>query len=193
MPVLSLKERIDMLEHDLRATPMRVGVYRDMPFGILRYDPPDEWKVRDEARRLATRLGDAGREVVFVSLAEVLWEALEECEGLDAIVRKERESGFLAAQAQITTYLSDDNWAPIEEVLGRKLKGLDPRRQIVFVTRAAAMAPAIYFLSTMLDKLKTDVTMVLFYPGAREGENQLRFMDMKGRDALSTYRATIYG
>jgi len=193
MRVLSLKERIDMLEHDLRATPMRVGVYRDMPFGILRYDPPDEWKVRDEARRLATRLGEAGREVVFVSLAQVLWEALEECEGLAAIVRKERESGFLAAQAQITTYLSDDHWAPIEEVLGRRLRGLDARRQIVFVTRAAAMAPGIYFLSTMLDKLKTDVTMVLFYPGAREGENQLRFMDLQGRDALSTYRATIYG
>lgn len=191
--MLSLKERIDMLEHDLRTTPMRVGVYRDMPFGILRYDPHDEWQVREEARRLATRLGDVGRSVVSISLAAILWEALEACEGLDAIVRKERERGFLAAQAQITTYLSDDNWAPLEEMLERKLQGLDARRQIAFITRAAAMAPAIYFLSTMLDKLKTDVTTVLFYPGTREGENQLRFMNMGGRDALSTYRATIYG
>ena len=189
----SLKERIEMLENALRTTPMRVGVYAGMPFAILRYDPPEEWTVRREARLLATRLEEVGREVVFISLADVLWEAIAECEGLEAIVRQERESGFVTAQAQITRWLSDKHWAPIEILLNRRMHGLDPHRHVVFLHRAAAMAPAMYFLSTMLDKLNTEVTTILWYPGAREGENQLRFMDMQGRDALSTYRATIYG
>lgn len=193
MPVTLLKERIEMLENALRSTPMRVGVYANMPFGIVRYEPAEEWTIRHEARLLATRLEEVGREVVFVSLADVLWEAIAECEGLHAIVRQEQASGFATAQAQITKWLSDDDWAPIEVLLGRRMQGLDPQRHVVFLMRAAAMAPATYFLSTMLDKLKTSVTTILWYPGAREGENQLRFMDMQGRDALSTYRATIYG
>lgn len=193
--MLSLKERIEMLEHDLKATPMRIGVYRGLPFAILRYDPPDEWKVRREARLLATRLTDAGREVVFLSFADLLWEALEECEGVEAVIRKERESGFPAAQAQITTYLSDRHWAPLDEVLARHLQPLDPRRQIAFLMRATAMAPAFYFMSTLLEKMqgRTEVPSILFYPGVKEGENQLRFMDLYDRDALGTYRATIYG
>jgi hypothetical protein len=34
--VLSLKERVELLESDLRAGPMRISVYRDLPFALLR-------------------------------------------------------------------------------------------------------------------------------------------------------------
>ena len=54
--MLSLKERIDLLEVDLRADPPRISVYRDLPFAILRYDPDQEWELRRELRLLATRL-----------------------------------------------------------------------------------------------------------------------------------------
>ena len=50
--MLSLKERIDLLERDLTAVPPRISVYHDLPFAILRYDPDEEWW---ELRRL--RLG----------------------------------------------------------------------------------------------------------------------------------------
>jgi hypothetical protein len=46
--MLSLIERIELLERDLLASPPRVSVYRDLPFAILRYDPSDEWEVRRE-------------------------------------------------------------------------------------------------------------------------------------------------
>jgi hypothetical protein len=52
----SLKERIELLESDLKAVPSRISVYHDLPFAILRYDPVDEWELRREIKLLATRL-----------------------------------------------------------------------------------------------------------------------------------------
>jgi hypothetical protein len=48
--MLSLKERIELLENDLKAKPPRVSVYHDMPFAILRYEPQEEWTLRKELR-----------------------------------------------------------------------------------------------------------------------------------------------
>ena len=47
----------------------------------------------------------------------------------------------------------------------------------------------------LLDELqgKTMVTTILFYPGALDGTTGLRFMDLKGREALGNYRVKIYG
>ena len=52
----SLKDRIELLEDDLKAVPPRISVYHDLPFAILRYEPSDEWALRREVKLLATRL-----------------------------------------------------------------------------------------------------------------------------------------
>lgn len=193
--MLSLKERIDLLEKDLKATPPRVSVYGDLPFAILRYDPDEEWEVRREARLLATRLGASGREVKVVSLADLLWQAIDEAEGLDAVIQLERQRGFETAQEQITTYLSDDEWRPLPGMLAERLGALDPEQHVVFLTRAAVMAPAIYHMSKLLDEMQghTRVITILFYPGTLEGTTGLRFMELKDREALGNYRVKIYG
>lgn len=193
--MLSLKERIDLLEKDLKATPPRVSVYGDLPFAILRYDPAEEWDVRREARLLATRLGASGREVKFISLADLLWQAVDETEGLDAVVQLERQRGFEAAQEQITTYLSDAEWRALPDLLAERMKTLDPQRHVVFLTRAAAMSPAIYHMSKLLDEMqgRTRVITILFYPGTLDGTTGLRFMELKDREALGNYRVKIYG
>lgn len=193
--MLSLKERIDLLEKDLKATPPRVSVYGDLPFAILRYDPEEEWDIRRESRLLSTRLGSAGREVKFISLADLLWQAVDETEGLDAVVQLERQRGFEAAQEQITTYLSDADWRPLPDMLAERLKPLDPQRHIVFLTRAAVMAPAIYHMSKLLDEMqgRTRIITILFYPGTLDGTTGLRFMELKDREALGNYRVKIYG
>jgi hypothetical protein len=190
-----LKERIDLLEKDLKATPPRVSVYGDLPFAILRYDPDEEWDVRREAKLLATRLGVTGREVKFVSLADLLWRAVEETEGLGAVVQLEQQRGFEAAQEQLTTYLSDDDWRPLPDMLAERLEALDPERHVVFLTRAAVMAPAIYHMSKLLDEMqgRTRVITILFYPGTLDGTTGLRFMELKDREALGNYRVKIYG
>jgi bacteriophage exclusion system BrxB-like protein len=191
----SLKERIELLESDLKAVPPRISVYHDLPFAILRYDPAEEWELRREVRLLATRLEGAGKEVHLIPMSELLWKAIEESEGLDEIVELERDQGFVAAQRQVTTYLSHPAWRPLAKLLSERLADLDPRRGVVFLTRAAAMSPGIYFMSKLLDEMqgKTRVTTILLYPGSIEGTTGLRFMDLNDRDALGNYRVKIYG
>jgi hypothetical protein len=193
--VLSLKDRIDLLEADLRATPPRISVYRDLPFAILRYDPAQHWEVLRELRLLETRLEDAGKRAHVISIADLLWDAIDGSEGMGAVVQLERERGFDAAQEQLTTYLSDRDWQPLPDLLAAKLQPLDAKRDIVFLVRAGAMAPSIYHMSKLLDEMqgRTEVTTILTYPGTIEGTTGLRFMDLKDREALGNYRVKIYG
>jgi hypothetical protein len=191
----SLKERIELLENDMRAKPPRISVYHDLPFAILRYDPAQEWELRREVRLLATRLEGIGKEVYIIPMSEFLWRAIEQTEGLNAIAELERERGYLAAQDQLTTYLSDRDFRPLAQLLAERLNQYDPGKTVAFLTRVAAMAPGIYHMSKLLDLMqgKTRVTTILFYPGSIEGTTGLRFMDLKDRDALGNYRVKIYG
>ena len=191
----SLKERIELLESDLLAVPQRISVYHDLPFAILRYDPQEEWQLRREARLMATRLEQAGRVVHTLSMAELLWQAIADSEGLEAVVELERERGYIEAQEQITTYLSDRDWCPLADLVVEQLSGDDPDKTIAFLTRVAAMAPGIYHMSKLLDQMqsKTRVTTIMFYPGSIEGTTGLRFMDLKDREVLGNYRVKIYG
>jgi hypothetical protein len=193
--MLSLKDRIELLENDLKAVPPRISVHHDLPFAILRYDPKEEWEVRREAKLLATRMGDCGKQVQTISLAELLWEAIANSEGLDAILELERERGFEAAQEQVNIYLSDPDWSYLPQMLAERLRSLDPTKNIVFLLRAAAMAPAIYQMSKLLDEMqgRTRVVTILFYPGTLEGTTGLRVMALKEREAMGNYRVKIYG
>ena len=82
----SLKERVKTLEADLKASPMRHYIYHDLPFAIFCYPPEQEWAMRGEIERLKTRLEkDTGRTIQYVSLAELLWQAIDESEGIEAV------------------------------------------------------------------------------------------------------------
>lgn len=191
----SLNNRIELLENDLKAKPSRISVYHDLPFAIFRYDPEEEWALRREARLLATRLEESGRKTGVVNLSDLLWKAIQDSEGIDAVVELEKDRGFLEAQDQVTTYLSDRDWRPLADLLTEQLQTLDTSTEIVFLMRAAAMAPGTYHMSKLLDQMqgKTSFTTILFYPGSIEGTTGLRFMTLKDRDALGNYRVKIYG
>src|SRR5262245_24540864 len=147
MRMSSLKERLELLESDLKAVPPRISVYHDLPFAIFRYDPAAEWDLRREAKLLATRLEATGRAVQIIPMSEFLWRAIDETEGLDAVVELERQRGYCAAQEQVTTYLSDRDWRPLAGLLAERLADYDPAKAVVFLTRVAAMAPGIYDMS----------------------------------------------
>lgn len=193
--MLSLKERINLLENDITADPPRISVYHDLPFAILRYEPQEEWTLRREARLLATRLKSAGKEAITISLAKLLWSAIENSEGIEEIVDLERRQDFDRAQRQITTYLSDPNWYHLPDLLASEMNQYDPKKNIVFLTRAASLSPAIYHLSKLLDEMQglTKVPAILFYPGSLEGATGLRYMAMKDRESFGNYRVKIYG
>ena len=197
----SLKDNLAPLESDLKAVPPRISVYHDLPFAIMRYDPTDEWVLRRETKLLATRLEAVGKVVHFVPMSQLLWSALEEVrrkdddEGLDAVVELEKDRGFVEAQQQVTTYLSNNVWIPLWDLLAERLASINPKNSVVFLTRVAAMSPGIFHVSMLLDKMqgKTKVATILFYPGSIEGTTGLRFMDLKDREALGNYRVKIYG
>ena len=191
----SLDARVRTLEADLQARPMRHYVYHDLPFAVFCYPPKDEWAMRGEIKRLKTRLEKGtDREIVLISLADLLWQAVAESEGIDEVALLERRSGFEAAQRQIQDYLSDPDWRPLPDLLAEKLDGLDPDRHLVFLTRAAALAPNIYRVSKLLDEMKgrTRVPCVLFMPATTEGQSSLRFMGISENEGRGSYHTKVY-
>jgi hypothetical protein len=197
----SLKDSIAPLESDLKAVPPRISVYHDLPFAIMRYNPADEWELRREVKLLATRLEAVGKEVHIIPMSELLWKALEQVhekdddEGFEAVVALEKQRGYVEAQQQLTTYLSSKVWVPLWDLLADRLAPINSENAVVFLTRVAAMSPAIFHMSMLLDKMhgRTKATTILFYPGSIEGTTGLRFMELKDRDALGNYRVKIYG
>lgn len=190
----SLKDKVNSLGADLLAEPMRISAYHDLPFAILRYDPAEEWSLRREARLLATRLENAGKRVHTISLADLLWRAIDEAEELEAVVELERVRGFESAQRQVATYLTDPNWVPLPGLVEEALDPLEAGRDVVFLVRAGAMGPDIYHMSRLLDEMqgKTRVPTVLFYPGTIEGTTGLKFMGLSSREVTGNYRVKIY-
>ena len=144
---------------------------------------------------LATRLQKAGKHVHSIPMSEFLWKGIEDSEGIDEVVELERSRGYQTAQDQITTYLSDQDWCPLADLLASRLQKMNPETDMVFLTRTASMGPGIYHMSKLLDQMqgKATVITILFYPGSIEGTTGLRFMALKDRDALGNYRVKIYG
>jgi hypothetical protein len=190
-----MKERVKTLEADLKASPMRHYIYHDLPFAIFCYPPGEEWAARREIDLLKTRLeNDTDRQIAFVSLAELLWQAVDESEGIEALVGLERRAGFEAAQRQIQDYLSDPDWRPLPDLLAEQLDPLDPDRHIAFIVRAGALAPNIYRVSKLLDEMKgrTQVPCVLFMPATTEGRSSLRFMGIAENEGRGSYHTKVY-
>src|SRR5260370_31188508 len=196
--MLSLKERIELLENDLKQNPPGFIMSSDLPFAIFRYNPklPDEgeWKMRREIQNLGVRVkNDTGRRVHILPLSTLFWQSIDQSEGLETLVQLEQISGFEAAQAQVSVYLSDPDWRPLPTLLAEAMAQLDSHRTFVFLTRCAVFSPAMYRVSSLLEQMmgKTKVPAVLFYPGSWRGS--LNYMDLQIHEArLARYRLRIY-
>jgi hypothetical protein len=191
----SLKERVHRLEDDLRAKPMRHFVYSDLPFAVFVYEPEKEWEMRHEMQLLKTRLeNDSVRKVVYISIADLLWQSIDESEGMMTIADYEVSRGFEAAQQQVYDYLSDPNWRTLPDLLTEKLEALDLQKDIAFLWRAGALAPDMYRVSNLLDQMKgrTRVPCVLFMPATTEGSDGLRFMGLSLHERRGSYHTKVY-
>jgi len=123
----SLEERIEQLERDLTADPIKISAYHDLPFAILRYHPEEEFNIRKWIALFATRLGNVGKKVHVISLARLMWKAIEGTEGIESIIQEERLLGFNRAQVTVSVILSDDAFMPLATMLEEEMKGLQPR------------------------------------------------------------------
>ena len=199
MQMSSLESRFVDLERRLKKQPLKLNPIRTLPFLIFHYDPQKEWELRRLVKNITIQLENEGKHVVHLSMEDLLWESLEaieqqsQIEGYSAIVALEKDSGFLDAQDQIITYFSDGDCCPLIEKIAERLEGLGPETHIVFLIHVAAMAPDLYQMHVLLDKLegRTMVPTILFYPGTLDGITGLRFMDMRDRDPMGNYRVEI--
>lgn len=195
--MLSLKERFDLLETDLKASPPAFTMSSDLPFAIFRYDPGDEWVVRREIQKLAVRITNAtARNVHRLLLSKLYWKSIQDSEGVDALIQYEQEYGFAMAEDQIRVYLSDPDWNPLPSLLLKEISQLklEPQRDLIFLYRAAVFAPSSYRLSSLLEQMmgQLPIPTVLFYPGTWRGS--LNYLDLRTEEEpLGSYRVKIYG
>lgn len=193
--MLSLKELVRSLEEDINADPPRHYIYRDLPFAVFCYPPQQEWTMRREIMLLKTRIEQEKHwRVTIISLADLLWQSIDETEGMQAIIDLEKRRDFSAAQAQIYEYLTDPDWRPMADLLAERLSKLDPQKDLVFLTRVGSLAPEIYRVSTLLDHMKgkTSVSCILFMPATTgEGEG-LRFMGLSDIEPRGSYHTKLY-
>ena len=188
------KERLKVtLEPVLTAADPRakLGAYHDMPYGIFHYPPEVEVELREEVRLLAIRLGNAGKRVGIISLAECLSAALA-AEGMDiaAIRETEKATGLAAMVETVHNVLAD--YRPLVDLVADRLPSdQDPLKDIVLLTRAGSLFP-VYRTHALLEQLKgrLNVPAVLFYPGELEGPTGLRFMSVLDPDP--NYRPRIF-
>jgi hypothetical protein len=169
----------------------QISAYHDMPYAIFRYPPEDEFAVRKEVSLLRTRLEQAGKRVITVSLAECMAAALEaEGLGTEALAEAEKSVGLQKTIETVHEILSD--YQPLDGLVASRIPGdADPCRDIVFITRAGALFP-VYRTSSLLEQLKGQIAVpaVLFYPGVLDGAAGLRFMGIL--DAEHNYRPRIF-
>lgn len=198
MPMSSLEKNLKKLEEDLVEEPLRISAYHDLPFAIFRYDPEDEFELRKRLRLFAFGLGqNYGKQVHFVSLAELVWKVISEEQGLDYLVKVEKTRGFKAGQDHVNSLLSSLHFRPISDAVLKRFEGLDPKKDLIFLVRAGGFAPVIYRPSVLLDELhqQTMVPAIFFYPGGAKGTTDLCFYNLPGfgGSGAYNYRVKVYG
>ena len=71
-----------------------ISAYHDMPCAIFQYPPDDEFELRHEVSLLQARLEQRGKRVTTVSLADCLWQAVEEAGvSIERLSMAEKQTG----------------------------------------------------------------------------------------------------
>lgn len=169
----------------------RISAYHDMPYALFRYDPEDEFALREQVTLLETRLSQKGKRVHRVSLAQCLDAAMCMQRPLPDWFDAEREHGTETVVETVHAVLSEGESALVDLVASQLPEEGAPLHEIVFVLRTGALFP-MYRTFSLLEQLKgrVHVPTVLFYPGVLDGAAGLRFMGVL--DAEHNYRPKIF-
>lgn len=162
------------------------------PFLLYVYSPKEEWRVRRDLNDLRLWLEARGVTCVSISLAELMWEALEAGGWYGDLVAAEREQpGDRSVLDDVVRSVAEVLRQPptlADRVLDRLSDA--PEECIVFLYRAGALYPA-FRTSALLEDLQGRLSrpVVLLYPGRQVGSHGLSFMDRC--EPAYGYRATI--
>ena len=167
-----------------------ISNYHNMPYALFQYEPEEEFELRRQVTMLQTRLEQAGKRVVRISLAECLEEAMRSQQPLDEWFQAERNVGTEKVIETIHAVLAE--YQPLVELVASRMPDSPaPEREIVLITRTGALFP-VYRTFSLLEQLtgRVIVPTVLFYPGTLDGAAGLRFMGVL--DAEHNYRPKIF-
>jgi len=169
----------------------RISAYHDMPYALFRYDPEDEFTLRQQVTLLETRLSQKGKRVRRISLAQCLDAAMRLQRPLQEWFDVERELGTETVVETVHAVLSEGESSLVDLVSSQLPEEGDPFHDVVFILRTGALFP-VYRTFSLLEQLKgrVHVPTVLFYPGDLDGAAGLRFMGVL--DAEHNYRPKIF-
>lgn len=169
----------------------RISAYHDMPYALFRYDPDEEFALRQQVTLLETRLSQKGKRIRRISLAQCLDSAMRLQRPLKEWFDVERELGTETVVETVHAILSDGKTSLVDLVASQLPEEGDPLRDVVFIQRTGALFP-VYRTFSLLEQLKgrVHVPTVLFYPGDLDGAAGLRFMGVL--DAEHNYRPKIF-
>jgi hypothetical protein len=170
----------------------KISAYHDMPYALFHYPPESEFDIRKAISLLVTRLENNGKRVTIISLSDCFSEAID-TDGdysLEKLKDLETTSGCDSLTDEMSELLNEDARL-VDLVISRLPATLDPKRDIVFLSRAGSLFP-IYRTSALLEHLKGEIQVptVLFYPGRLQGPTGLSFMGLF--DPEPNYRPKIY-
>ena len=161
------------------------------PYFVYVYPPKQEYAVRNNLSDLQAWLQTQGIKSVAISLASLLWQAIDEW-GFDSITKEERRhAGDEDALNYVLEAIAQILQGP-PSLADRVLQAIGNvhERSAVFLYRAGALYP-VFRTSALLDELRERLLcpVVLLYPGRVVGLYGLSFM---GRcQPAHGYRATI--
>jgi hypothetical protein len=168
----------------------RLSAYHDMPYALFRYDPAEEFALRKEITLLETRLGQKGKRIVRISLAECLDQSMRSQRPIEEWIAAEREQGIESVVETVHAVLAE--YSPLVDIVASRMpEEPDPFHDIVFISRTGALFP-MYRTFSLLEQLKgrVHVPTILFYPGDLDGPAGLRYMGVC--EAEHNYRPKIF-
>ncbi|MEI6341106.1 MAG: BREX protein BrxB domain-containing protein [Verrucomicrobiota bacterium] len=191
---MNWKERLTQDLEPVLASPDprgKLSAYHDMPYAIFHYPPHVEFDLRSELDLLVTRLENAGKRVIRISLADCLFSAIA-AEGYTAQDMLENEP-VTGVQTMVDTIHSilESSHPLVDEVAAKLPADPSPTKDVVLLNRTGALFP-VYRSHALLEQMKgrLNVPAVLFYPGKLDGPTGLRFMEALDPDP--NYRPRIF-
>ena len=93
----------------------RISAYHDMPYALFRYNPEEEFTLRQQVTLLETRLSQKGKRIHRISLAECLDEAMRSQRPLEEWFAAEREQGVETIVETVHSVLAE--YAPLVDLV----------------------------------------------------------------------------
>lgn len=196
-----MDDALASLKQDLTGNRGSIAAQSGIPFAIFRYGPAEEYAARRKLRLFANELRQNHHlRAGFISLSKLVWNAVEQTDGVEYLFTTEARHGAGSAQKDLGERLRlipQEPYALASQVMER-LHAFSPALDVLFLVRTGGIAPHIYRSSTLLHELHElglKTPTILCYPGSSIVGTDLRFYDLPSEEGLGAYnyRVKIYG